>query len=209
MISLDFHAARFKDNQFFASGIAPTGTRWKLVGAVDQDADGRTTCIFTITYAARSQPRRFCGALSECGRVFSGSWSCISSNEEGIFFLKRLSCDAMRFWPSLNDLDINKPRSLWRFATRAVLDQVRRQLLATSRLRERLATRRCYIQLIRASLDGMGLPSTEEELDAMRRCFLAMTPSEARYYRMVYESRQRLAPKHLCARSIPLSVCNG
>ncbi|KAI1785559.1 hypothetical protein LXA43DRAFT_1115141, partial [Ganoderma leucocontextum] len=197
MISLDLHVARFKDSQFAASGIAPTSTRWKLVGVAEQDADGRTMYLFTITYAARFRPRRFCGTLSDGGRVFSGSWSCVSRDEDGIFYLKRLPCDAMRFWPSLNDLDINKPRSLWQFATRAVLDQVRRRLLAKSRLRERLATRRRYVQLIRADLDGIGLSGTDEELEATSRCFLAMTTSEARYYRMVYEYRLRLAPKHL------------
>nr|VWO95794.1 Zn(2)-C6 fungal-type domain-containing protein [Ganoderma boninense] len=202
MVSFDLHAARFKENQFVASGISHTGTRWKLVGVAEQGADGRATYIFTVTYAARFGPRRFCGALTDNGRVFSGTWSRMSHNDDGIFYLKKLSCDAMRFWPSLDDLDLNKPRSLWRFAIRAVLDQVRRRLFAKSRLRERLATRRHYVQLIRANLDGLPLSLTEsgEELERAKQCLFAMTPSEAQFYRMVYEYRQRLAPKHLYAR---------
>ncbi|KAM5542294.1 hypothetical protein V8D89_004167 [Ganoderma adspersum] len=198
MISFDLHAAAFKQNQFVASGISHTDTHWKLVGVVEQHADGRPTYAFTVTYAARFGPRRFCGTLGDHGRVFSGLWSSITRNDDGIFYLKRLSCDAMRFWPPLNDLDINKPRSLWQFATRAVLDQVRRRLLAKSRLRERLATRRRYIQLIRTDLEGLALSFTgsEERLEETKRCLLAMTPSEARFYRMVYEYRLRLAPKH-------------
>ncbi|PIL29997.1 hypothetical protein GSI_07908 [Ganoderma sinense ZZ0214-1] len=198
MISFDLHAAGFKENQFVASGISHTGTRWKLVGVVEQDADGRSSYTFTVSYSARFGPRRFCGALTDNGRVFSGTWSPISHNNDGIFYLKRLSCDTMRFWPSLDDLDLNKPRSLWRFAIRAVLDQVRRRLLAKSRLRERLATRRHYVQLIRTNLDGLALSlaGSGEELEKTKQCLLAMTPSEARFYRMVYEYRLRLAPKH-------------
>lgn len=211
MISFDIHASAFKEDQFVASGISHTGTRWKLVGAVEQHADGRPIYTFTVTYAARFGPRRFCGTLGDHGRVFSGLWTCITRKDDGIFYLKRLSCDAMRFWPPLNDLDINKPKSLWQFATRAVLDQVRRRLLAKSRLRERLATRRRYIQLIRIDLEGLALSFTGPEagLEETRRCLLAMTPSEARFYRMVYEYRLRLAPKHLCARSILLSCWPG
>ena len=110
----------------------------------------------------------------------------------------------MQFWPSLDDLDTNKPRSLWRFAIRVVLDQVRRKLFAKSRLRERLATRRRYVQLVRADVDGLALTlnRTEEDIEATKRCLLSMTPSEARFYHMVYEYQLRLAPKHLCALSL-------
>ena len=103
----------------------------------------------------------------------------------------------MRFWPSLNVLDVNKPRALWQFATRAIRDEVRRRLFSRSRLREREATRLRYIQLVRADMDGHGLPEVGVELEATKTCFLSMTPAEARYYRMVYEYRQRLAPRHL------------
>ena len=206
MISFDLHAAALNDNRFIASGISHTGTRWKLVGVVEQGADGCPAYNFTVTYAARFGPRRFCGTLTDHGRVFSGSWSRPSRNEDGIFYLKRLSCDAMRFWPSLDDLNTNRPRSLWRFATQAVLDRVRRRVFSGSRLLERLATRRHYVQLIRADIDGLALSftGTGEELETTRRCLLAMTPFEARFYRMVYEYRIRLAPKHLCALPLPL-----
>ncbi|TBU41129.1 hypothetical protein BD309DRAFT_868889 [Dichomitus squalens] len=196
MISLELHVSTSKAHQFVASGVDPTGTRWRLLGTAEQDLDGDTTYIFTITYAARFWPRRFRGTLSRDGRVFSGTWSCASRNEDGTFYLKKLSCDVMRFWPSLDVLDMNKPKALWRFAIHAIHDEVRRRLFSRSRLREREATRLRYIQLIRADMEGTSLPETEAELQAMKRCFLSMTPAEARYYRMVYEYRHRLAPKH-------------
>ncbi|KAI0757703.1 hypothetical protein C8Q80DRAFT_1091665 [Daedaleopsis nitida] len=197
MLSLDLHAATSRAAQFIASGSIPSGTRWKLVGMVKDESDHKSAApyTFTITYAARLWPRRFHGTLSDDGRVFSGRWAC-TSNESGTFFFKRLTCDAMRFWPLSQTVKLEKatPKALWEFALRAVQDQVRRQLLSRFRLDERQDNRQRYLQIIRA--EGAFLHISEEDLEAVRRCYLSMTPSEARYYYMIYEYRQRLAPKH-------------
>ena len=100
----------------------------------------------------------------------------------------------MRFWPLSLDYRKSKARALWGFVLRAVMDQVQRQLFARSRLEERQEIRQRYLQIIRS--DGAARYGSEDELEAMRSCYLSMTPSEARYYHMIYEYRQRLAPKH-------------
>ena len=194
-MTLDLHAATSKPRQFVASGSIPSGTRWKLVGLIkdgEGDSSGHTVYVFTVTYAARLWPRRFTGTLSDNGRVFSGSWTCTSDNESGNFYLKRLTCDAMRFWPRSLELQRQRARALWSFALLAIRDQVQRQLLAKSRLAERQTIRQHYLQFIRSE----GRYESDEEIERMRNCYLSMTPSEARYYHMIYEYRQRLAPKH-------------
>ena len=203
MMSLDLHAATSTENQFIASGSLPIGTRWKLVGEVRLDPiDQALTYIFTITYAARHWPRRFTGTLSADGRTFSGHWFCTSHRDGGEFFFKRLTCEAMRFWPREDALDANRPRELWRFATAAVRDRVRKQLFSRSHIEERQGVRQRYLQIIRV---GEDIRPSEKERSEVSRCYLSMTPSEARYYRMVHEYRQRIAPKHLCV-STPLLV---
>ncbi|KAI0762326.1 hypothetical protein C8Q74DRAFT_143012 [Fomes fomentarius] len=197
MLSLDLHAATSKPKQFVASGSIPSGTRWKLVGQIrtdGEDRDGGPTYVFTVTYAARLWPRRFQGTLSDNNRVFSGTWSCMSNNESGNFYFKRLTCDAMRFWPLSMESGGNKARALWHFVLRTIQDQVQRRLLATSRLQQRQEIRQHYLRIIRT--EGAVPDGSEEEIEAMRNCYLSMTPSEARYYHMIYEYRQRLVPKH-------------
>ncbi|KAI0735979.1 hypothetical protein C8Q76DRAFT_766166 [Earliella scabrosa] len=203
MMTLDLHAATSKPRQFVASGSIPSGTRWKLVGLIkdgEGDSSGNTAYVFTVTYAARLWPRRFTGTLSDNGRIFSGSWTCTSDNESGNFYLKRLTCDAMRFWPRSLELQPQRARALWSFALLAIRDQVQRQLLAKSRLSERQTIRQHYLQFIRSE----GRYESDEEIERMRNCYLSMTPSEARYYHMIYEYRQRLAPKHY---GIPCAYC--
>ncbi|RDX45005.1 hypothetical protein OH76DRAFT_1457767 [Lentinus brumalis] len=193
MLSVDLHAATSKPGHFVASGSTFSGTRWSLVGETKLSSDRVRLYNFTITYAARLWPKSFEGTLSDDGRVFSGTWSSLSDNEGGTFLFKRLSCDIMRFWPLFSDHQ-NKSKALWTFAIHAVLDRVRRQLWSRSWIEDRQAARQQYLRIIRrgdASLltDGSMTKSVE-------RCFLAMTPVEARYYYTLYEYQQQLAPRH-------------
>ena len=196
MLAITFRQAISKAGQFVASGSTPSGTSWKLVGLIkadpDQDRDGATRYLFTISYAAHFPPKQFEGTLSDNNRILSGTWTLPSGNVHGRFFFKRLTSEAMRFWPSSTELQLGKPRALWRFALRTVQDQVRRRLFSASYFAERQKTRQSYLQIIRSHRK----PHTEYDHNATTRCYLSMTPSEARYYSMVDEYRQELSPKH-------------
>lgn len=193
MLSLDFHAATSKPGHFIASGTTSSGTRWTLVGEAKSNSDGGNLYSFTITYAARLWPKCFEGALTDDGRVFAGTWSSKSNNEGGSFLFKRLSCDVMRFWPVLPQHQ-GKSRALWTFAIRAVVDRVRRNLWSRTWIEERQEARQQYLRIIRngdADLRMSG-PATED----IQRCYLAITPGEARYYHTLHDYQQQLAPKH-------------
>lgn len=207
MMSLDLHAATSKLGKFIASGCLPIGTRWKLVGEEKTHLDdGTLSYEFTITYAARLWPRRFNGTLSADKRTFSGRWLCTSNSDRGEFFFKRLTCEAMRFWPRREAFSANAPRALWSFATKAVRDGVRKELFSRSRIEARQSVRQRYLKIIRKG--EKVCMDNEEEVAEVVRCYLSMTPSEAKYYRMVYEYRERLAPKHLWALSPYRAVCH-
>ena len=194
MISLDLHAATSKPGNFVASGITSSGTRWKLVGETKSRPDGGNLYSFTVTYAARLWPRSYEGALTDNGRVFSGTWSTKSNNESGSFLFKRLPCDVMRFWPISLDHQ-TKAQALWMFAIRAVLDRVRRDLWSRAWIEERQVVRQRYLRIIRSE-DAASSETSEPEIEAIRRCYLLMTPVEARYYHTLHDYQQQLAPKH-------------
>ncbi|RPD59323.1 hypothetical protein L226DRAFT_548402 [Lentinus tigrinus ALCF2SS1-7] len=193
MLSLDLHAATAKPGHFVASGSTSSGTRWTLVGEAKSSPDKGDLYSFTVTFAARLWPRSFEGALTDDGRIFSGTWSSKSNSESGSFLLKRLPCDVMRFWPNLSDRQ-SKSKALWTFAIRAVIDRVRRNLWSRTWIEERQRARQRYLRIIR---DGdADLETNESEIEAIQRCYLSMTPVEARYYHTLHDYQQQLAPKH-------------
>ncbi|KAI0716121.1 hypothetical protein C8T65DRAFT_707355 [Cerioporus squamosus] len=193
MLSLDLHAGTSKPGHFFASGSTSSGTRWTLVGEAKSSSDSAGLYSFTVTYAARLWPRSFEGALSDNGRVFSGTWSSKLDNKGGTFLFKRLPCDVMRFWPVLLEQP-KKSRALWTFAICTVLDRVRRQLWSRSWIEERQEARQQYLRIIRHG--DADLVTGGSDTKNVERCYLAMTPVEARYYYTLYEYKQQLAPKH-------------
>ncbi|KAI0770883.1 hypothetical protein BD413DRAFT_613421 [Trametes elegans] len=194
MLSFHLHASASSPIEFVTSGAVPIGTRYRLKGVVTPDGANGALYTFTIEYAARFWPVSFKGRLGDDGRELSGTWSCKHDGKEGKFFLRQLPPDAMRFWPLPADGLPNKTQVLWQFAICAVRDQVHRKMLSLRLLRARQAVRQRYLAVIRAteSERGVELPDTE----ALALCYRRMTPSEARYFYMMYESRRRISPKH-------------
>lgn len=194
MMRLDIHAS--SPNMFVASGTIPIGTRFNVSGTTASPNGSRSvTYHFQLTYAARYWPRIFRGRLSDAGRELSGVWTCKGNETEGTFLFRRLPPGSMRFWPLLTDVESRKPLTLWRFALSAVQDQVRRKMLSINLLRERRAIRQRYLRAIRVGLSTQ--LSDEKDRQTLIRCYLFLTPSEARYYYSVYESMQSISPKHL------------
>ncbi|KAI0353281.1 hypothetical protein OH77DRAFT_1407600 [Trametes cingulata] len=194
MMSVQFHASRSSSNEFVASGTSPIGTSFRISGKATQNGPDRVLYTFTLQYAARHWPKSFRGMVVDGGREFSGDWLCDGNGTRGTFLFRRLSPDAMRFWPLPTEAEANKPRRLWVFACSATLDLVRRKALSLRLLQERQSTRQRFLRIIHA---GEGERSSDEaERQSLIRCYRSMTPSEAGYYHLVHESTRRIPPKH-------------
>ena len=191
MISLDIHVSSMNPQQFHSQGIAPNGTDWSLVGAYAVAEDGNVQYNFNITYASRFSPQIFSGRLDESGTTLTGSWGF--SDTPFSFMFKRLSSEAMRFYPTPTELVENKPRALWRFAISVVRSQLRQSMCSWSHLRERWQTGQRYAELtIRSDISQLAPP----EVAKLARYRRVMTPAEARLYRIFRDLRERSIPIH-------------
>ena len=82
---------------------------------------------------------------------------------------------------------------MWRFAFEAVMERVKKRRFNWSWLLERRMQGRRYAELLsRRDLDEI-TPREWEELSA---CHRRLTPSEARFFYMTYDMKERMALKH-------------
>ncbi len=197
MISLDIHAAPADPKQFQASGYASNGTSWDLAGGYTVDGEsGKVTYAFTITYKVRFVMESLRGNLLPNGTTLSGSLA-YGNNPQSLpfdFVLKRLSVEAMKFWPSPAELDANKPRALWKFACNAVRDGVARGSHSWEWLQQRWNNGKDYVRL-RYKKDTTPLTAKEEK--TLSECYRRNTPEEARMYQIFLDLRRRSVPVHL------------
>ncbi|CAK5278179.1 unnamed protein product [Mycena citricolor] len=90
------------------------------------------------------------------------------------------------------------PRALWKFATAAVLDDVRQRGWTWSYFKERRDTRRKYIELFIRNGDGsaqFGATLSEEESDEYRHVKKALSTGDLRFYSTLAEQQIRTVPR--------------
>ncbi|RPD59328.1 hypothetical protein L226DRAFT_314748 [Lentinus tigrinus ALCF2SS1-7] len=194
MLSLDIHASSSDAKQFQAAGIATNGSNWVLSGEYKVDESGKVTYALTITYKALVT-ENLRGQLSSNCTMLSGTfaWGDNPQSFPNNFVLKRLSAEAMKYWPSPAEWTANKNRALWKFACNAVRDDVSRRLHSWTYLQQRWNTGKEYVRL-RHKMDMSPLSAEEER--ALSECYRRNTPEEARLYQIFLDLRRRSVPDH-------------
>ena len=193
MMSFDLHVSPSNPTELVCAGVTPDGTAWKVSGGYSVDEDGLTRYDVTMTYASRYHTQHFSGRLDPEGSTLSGLWGHNPHHKQEPFFLRRIPCDILCLRPSPFEFGQKKPRALWRFALGAVMEQVKKQRFNWSLILERRRQGRRYVELLaRRDLDEL-TPQEVEELSAYHK---RLTPSEARFYCMSYDLKERMALKH-------------
>lgn len=197
MVSLEIHASPSDAKRFQASGTATNGSNWDLSGDYKVEGDNSSVMYaFAITYKARFATENFRGKLLSNGTMLWGTfaWGTNPVTFPNNFVFKRLSAEAMKFWPSPREYTANKSRALWQFACNAVRADVARKLHSWAWIQQRWNNGKEYVRL-RHKMD-MG-PLTAEEERALSECYRRNTPEEARLYQIFLDLRRRSVPDHL------------
>ncbi|PIL29978.1 hypothetical protein GSI_07889 [Ganoderma sinense ZZ0214-1] len=200
MFSLDLHVAPDDWKHFQGTGTAADGTNWNLTGeyAVLKSSKRTVSYTFTITYAAHYPAQHFSAELDRNGTTLSGSWGY--RDKPFPFMFKRLSPEVMRFYPTPAELAANKPRALWQFAIRAILDQLARKRGSWRWLKKRWETGQRYAKLtMRRDESDSGTSNvklTAEEVVELAGCQRAMTTDEARLFNIFIDLCKRSVPVH-------------
>ncbi|RDX51421.1 hypothetical protein OH76DRAFT_1481353 [Lentinus brumalis] len=196
MFSFYIHASPSDPTRFQDSGISGNGSNWDLVGGYTVDEEnGKVTYMFTVTYKVRFATETCRGNLSPNGTTLQGNFT-YGENPTSFprkFVLKRLSADAMKFWPSPTELDANKSRALWQFACNVVRDEVARRSNSWTWLQQRWNYGKEYVSLRLKRERG---PLTAEEQKALTECCRRNTPEEARLYYIFLDLRKRSIAEH-------------
>ncbi|KAI0683773.1 hypothetical protein C8T65DRAFT_749288 [Cerioporus squamosus] len=192
MDCIDFHASPSDAKRFQASGFATTGHAWDITGGYTVDGEsGKVTYVFTRIYKSRFDSETFRGSLSSNGTTLLCNWKCGYGDLN--FMYKRLSADAMKFWPSPAELDANKCRALWKFACNAVRFDVARRLHSWTWLQQRWENGKEYLRL--RHKQALGKLTAEEE-SMLSGCYRRNTPEEASLYQIFLDVRMRSVPDH-------------
>ncbi len=197
MFSFDIHASPSDPTRFQDSGISGNGSNWDLAGGYTVDEEnGKVTYVFTVTYKVRFATETCRGSLLPNGTTLQGNFAYGEkpTSFPRKFVLKRLSADAMKFWPSPTELDANKSRALWQFACNVVRDDVSRRSCSWAWLQQRWNYGKEYVRLL---LKRERSPLTAEEQKTLTQCFRRNTPEEIRLYHIFLDLRKRSVVEHL------------
>ncbi|KAH9942219.1 uncharacterized protein BXZ73DRAFT_41008 [Epithele typhae] len=180
-----------------------THPRSEFVGTYTKAEDGTTTySIKRVNRWSDSSPEFYSLALSPDGGTLVG---VCGSNPDltglvlPVCLKKDFDYDIMAFYPTSQDLDNNKPRALWRFASRAVLNRIRARNFSWEYVRDRMQRRRTLAAFIYRSIRGPPLQPSDEKI----RLSLvnSSTPADLHLAAAVTVDQERYP--------IPLLFCSG
>ncbi|KAI0737618.1 hypothetical protein C8Q80DRAFT_1212220 [Daedaleopsis nitida] len=214
MMSLHIHAT--DATRFEASSRTSNGTSFTLSGRHQVDAEGVGYFAFTVKYAARFDPLYFRGRIYDNGTTLTGVWG---SSPNGLvddsmdrsedsdsqstlvpyavadrFIFKRLPASLMTCRPDPVEFQMNKARTLWKYALTAVQEIVGMHLFTWNYFKRRRDNRKRYIELlIRLNYADLN----EEEQWELARIRQTLTAADARLYETRYDYELRTTPIHL------------
>ncbi len=195
MTSFYAHTSTEADEDFQASGFYNAGT-YKLSGKCYQDSEGNITVIFTIQFSEEADKQYFIGHLAADGNIIgTQGWDENASGHSYQFILSRLPAETICFRPSPSQFRLNKPRALWKFATRAIRFQVLKKMWSWTYFAERrdLRTRRLELE---QRLYYYGRALDEDELADQVRVRQSLTIRDISFYRSIRDYEHRVIPTH-------------
>lgn len=195
MTSFYAHAST-QDGQDFESSGPFHNNAYTMTGKYDQDCDGIISVTFVIRYVQEYDTKYFAGHILPDGSlVGTQGWDENWSEHPNRFILKRMPAENMCHRPSPSEFRKNKPRALWKFATRAVRAQVLQRMWSWKHFAERRDVRNNYIELdMRVS--HYGRPLDDTEVQTRRQARQAMTIRDSSFYSSIYDHLYRIMPSH-------------
>lgn len=193
-----FAHASSEDGKFEASGFSH-GTAVTISGSCEQDSDGNISVVFTKQYAKGLNTEYISGHLLPDGSIRgTQGWDSNSSEHQFSVVLRRVSEETIRHRPPVHEFAQNRIRALWKFATEAILAQVRKRMWSWSYFADRRDRRNDWTN-IQIKLFHYGRPITLEETLTRARAIQHMTTRDASFVYSRYEYLLRIIPKHQCA----------
>lgn len=195
MISFYAHASTQEGQDFESSGIFHSHT-YSMTGKYNQDCDGTISVTFAIKYSEEYDTKYFAGHILPDGSLVGTQGSDENLSEHpNRFVMKRTPAETMCHRPSPLEFRENKPRALWKFATRAVCAQVLQRMWSWKHFAERRDVRNNFIELdMRVYHYGRSLDDTE--VLARRHARQAMTIRDSAFYCSIYDYLYRVRPSH-------------
>ena len=200
MISFFAHAST-DSGKFEASGFSH-GTTVTYTGSCDQDSDGNVSVLFTAQYARGFNTEYFSGHMLADGSIAgSQGWDDNSSEHRFRFFLRRVPDEILCHRSPIHEFLENKPKALWKFATEAILAQVRKRMWSWSYFADRRDRRKAWMagQL---RLFYYGRPPSWEETLSRERGLQHMTMRDASMAQSRFDYLLRILPKYQCVTHI-------
>jgi hypothetical protein len=173
------------EHEFKANAWSIRGP-FTITGSWSKDEDDVTVIKFKMTFQkfqSESWSAFFDGRYLADRNTLTGVWgfSADSEDSRGGMQFRRIQPHYLALYPSIRELLDNKARALWRFATAAVRDDVRRARWSWSYFARRRKDRQTVLSL--GLRDWFfGTPLNDEESKQYRAAAMRLTAADACFY---------------------------
>ena len=182
MISMELIADA--QGQDFKASSRSNGVEFTVSGTcLLSETSNAINFTLTMTFSHLHVSHKLKGSWNPTSDALTGTWwdTRETKPRKGVFMYRRLAPENLCFYPAPTALKSNKPQALWKFALRAVCDQIHRRDLTWTFFRERGIRRRRFIELyIRKT--RFGRPLDEAELEELRRIQKSLTNADHLFY---------------------------
>ena len=160
--------------------------RQTITGSWSQEKDGVLQIQFKMTFSNDGliwASIFFNGRFDAERDALTGIWGLSTELEDfkGKMEFRRIPPCYLIVYPSIKELQDNKPRALWRFAISAVRNDIRRGCWAWSYFSQRRDDRKTIIPLLVRSR-WFGPPLNAEETKTFHTITRRLTPADACFY---------------------------
>lgn len=158
----------------------------RITGSWSQSEDGVIQIKFKMTFSSDGliwASIFFNGRFDPERDALTGIWGLSADLEVtiGKMEFRRIPPCYLAVYPSIKDLEDNKPRALWRFAIAAVRNDILRSRWAWSYFSQRRDDRKTLVPFL-VRLRWFGPPLNEEETKTLHAITRRLTPADACFY---------------------------
>ena len=195
MTSFYFRPSENEEHQFEASGKF-YDTNYTVSGQCEQDLDGTISWTFVRTFSEKYETEYFHGHLSPDGSLVGTKGSDDKFAEHPCkFILKKTAAETMCHRPSPSEFEASKAQALWKFAIKAVRQQVLKERWSWQYFAARRDLRERYIQSeLSLYYYGRNPDPDGEERTAIRQLY---TAQDAMFVSSIFHYLLRILPWHV------------
>ena len=158
--------------------------RQTITGSWSKNEDEVLQIKFKITFSSVLwAPMFFNGHFDPERDALTGVWGLSADLESalGKMEFRRIPARYFTVYPSIKELQDDKPRALWRFAITAVRNDIRRDHWSWSYFRQRRDDRKAIISLL-VRTRWFGTPISDQEAETLRTIARRLISADAFFY---------------------------